>query len=571
MPFHLRGQLLLRTGRRHYAKNISPKTRSSLPTIAKNPPYPKKHIQASSIELFVLVAGCVGWGAIAGLSLHSYLSEDDGGHFGSTSLSSVDLGWNTKPKPDMKKAMSLLRNLFPEEGKVITDPKSLKSYSETKFLAYIGSQDAQPHKVIVFPTTTEDVVKIVKVANNCNVPIVPRGSGTGLEGHSSNITDDNICVDLSNMNTILQINENDSDLVCQAGATWDDINHTLQDSGIKLFFPLDPAPGATIGGMMATSCSGTNAVRYGTARAEWFLSATVVLPSGEVIKTRRRAHKSSAGFDLTQLFIGSEGTLGIITEVAIRLAPLLPSTVAVAHFPNVENACSAVDALLKSQYGVHIQCVELADSIFMEALNHSLTSSGTATSYPASDSLFIKLQGDKDTLRDVSRVTKQILERHGSMKIQFANGNEEARTMWDHRKGALLAILGYIKDSEVWSTDVCVPVSNLPKLVRQVQEDAATMNVICPIVGHVGDGNFHAALIYRSKSEFKNVQELSKRIVERALTLDGTCTGEHGVGVGKRHYLAKELGDETVKVMRTIKRTIDPKDLMNPGKLYPPV
>ncbi|KAG8764473.1 hypothetical protein FRC15_007607, partial [Serendipita sp. 397] len=416
-----------------------------------------------------------------------------------------------------------------------------------------------------------DVVKIVKVANNCNVPIVPRGSGTGLEGHSSNITDDNICIDLSHMNTILQINENDSDLVCQAGATWDDINHTLQDSGTKLFFPLDPAPGATIGGMMATSCSGTNAVRYGTARAEWFLSATVVLPSGEVIKTRRRAHKSSAGFDLTQLFIGSEGTLGIITEVAIRLAPLLPSTVAIAHFPNVENACSAVDALLKSQYGVHIQCVELADSIFMEALNHSLTSSGTATSYPASDSLFIKLQGDKDTLRDVLRVTKQILERHGSMKIRFANGNEEARTMWDHRKGALLAILGYIKDSEVWSTDVCVPVSNLPKLVRQVQEDAATMNVICPIVGHVGDGNFHAALIYRSKSEFKKVQELSKRIVERALTLDGTCTGEHGVGVGKRHYLAKELGDETVEVMRTIKRTIDPKDLMNPGKLYPPV
>ncbi|KAG8792120.1 hypothetical protein FRC17_008644, partial [Serendipita sp. 399] len=373
----------------------------------------------------------------------------------------------------MQKAVSLLLNLFPEPGSIITDEKSLKSYSGAKFLAYIGSQSSQSHKVVVFPTTTEEVVKIVKVANHCSIPIISRGSGTGLEGHSDNIIGDSICVDLSHMNKILHINEKDSDLVCQAGATWDDINHTLLDNGIKLFFPLDPAPGATLGGMMATS---SNAVRYGTAKAEWFLSATVVLPSGEVIKSRRRAHKSSAGFDLTQLYIGSEGTLGIVTEVTIRLAPLLPSTVAVVHFPNVENACSAVDSLLKSEYGMHIQCVELADSTFMEALNHSLSSPGSTTNYPVSDSLFIKLQGDIITLRDACLVTNRIMEQHGSTRIRFANGDDEARTMWDHRRGALLAILAYIKDSEVWSTDVCVPVSQLPKLVRQVQEDAAAAN-----------------------------------------------------------------------------------------------
>lgn len=525
---------------------------------------PKFDISPATGQL-LLIGGVVGWGIVAGLSIRSQLEEE-------TWYEGLKHSWFTaKPTPNVTKAISMLKSVFPEQGRLLTDAKVLTSDAATQFLAYIGSEAALPHKAIVFPQSTEDVVKIVKICKSCNVSIVPRGSGTGLEGHASGTTGDTICIDLSQMDRIIHINVADSDLTCQAGATWDGVNEILRKKGIPLFFPLDPASGSSLGGNLSTSCSGPNAVRYGTARGEWFLSATVVLASGEVIKTRRRAHKSSAGFDLTQLFIGAEGTLGIVTEVTIKLAPALPTTVALAHFPNVDFACRAVDALLKSHSGMHIQCVELTDSTFMKALNHSLSQSVTdrATRYPVSDTLFIKIQGSSimqnDTLADIQRT----LAQYGCEDIRVARGEEEADAMWGHRRGALPAILGYIEGSQVWSTDVCVPVSNLASLVRQVQEDAAKAGIICPIVGHVGDGNFHAALIYRNPAEFSKVKELSRRIVERALELDGTCTGEHGVGVGKRQYLIPELGTGTVELMKVIKKRLDPTNMMNPGKLYP--
>jgi len=366
------------------------------------------------------------------------------------------------------------------------------------------------------------------------------------------------------MDKIIKINEADSDLVCQAGARWDDINETLREKGIPLFFPLDPSPGATIGGMISTGCSGTNAVRYGTAKAEWFLNVTVVLPSGEIIKTRRRARKSSAGFDTTKLFIGAEGTLGIITEATIRLAPLLPTTVAVAQFPDVRKATEAVGEILNK--GVPIQCVELCDDQFMRATNNYGIS---ARKYPEQDSLFFKFQGSPTTIAESARVVDEIVRAHGGSGFELARSQKEAEDLWADRKAALFSGLALVPGSKGWSTDVCVPVSRLPDLVYETKKDLEESGLVSTIVGHVGDGNFHSLILFKTDEELEAVRGAVHRMVKRAIRLDGTCTGEHAVGVGKKEYLYEELGAGTVGLMKMVKRAIDPLGLFNPGKLYP--
>ncbi|KAJ6582848.1 FAD-linked oxidase-like protein [Mycena sp. CBHHK59/15] len=384
---------------------------------------------------------------------------------------------------------------------------------------------------------------------------------------------------MSGMDRILHINEEDSDLICQSGARWEDINSTLKDRGIPLFFPvnhhlcLDPGPGATIGGMVGTGCSGTNAVRYGTAKAEWFLNLTVVLPSGEVIKTRRRARKSSAGFDMTKLFIGAEassseeskdiGTLGIVTEATLRLAPVLPTKVAMAQFPDVGHAVNAVQEILNTPYGPHVQCVELLDDRMMDAINNGGL---VEKSYPVQDTLFFKLQGDDAAIKLTSKTIQAVVKKHGSSKFEFAATDDEAETLWQNRKYALMSTLAAHPDSRCWSTDVCVPVSRLPQLVSETKKDLADAGLSSTIVGHVGDGNFHALILFHDDEELERVNQAVHRLVHRALALDGTCTGEHGVGVGKKEYLTAELGEGTVELMRQIKKTVDPLNIMNPGK-----
>ncbi|KAF8163177.1 FAD-linked oxidase-like protein [Crassisporium funariophilum] len=457
-------------------------------------------------------------------------------------------------------AIKELRMALPSPKAVTTDVDSLKTYGSSEH----SYHPASPHAVIVRPTSTEDVVKVVNIARQYRVPITPYSGATSLEGHFSGHPSGSICLDMSHMDQIIQINVDDSDLTCQSGARWEDINHTLKERGIPLFFPLDPGPGATIGGMVGTGCSGTNAVRYGTARAEWFLNLTVVLPNGEVVKTRRRARKSAAGFDTTKLFIGAEGTLGVVTEATLRLTPLLPTKVAMAQFPDVQQAVSAVQEILNSPQGPHIQCVELLDDHMMNAIN---LAGIVDKPYPVQDTLFFKIQGDTASIKRASEVVQSIVKKHGSLRFKFASTNEEAEELWQNRKYALMSSLAANPGLSCWTTDVCVPVSRLPQLVLETKKDLLDSNLRSTIVGHVGDGNFHALILFDRERELQAVSEAVHRLVHRAIALDGTCTGEHGVGLGKKEYLVDELGTNTVELMRTVKRAIDPLNIMNPGKV----
>ncbi|KIK63530.1 hypothetical protein GYMLUDRAFT_40574 [Collybiopsis luxurians FD-317 M1] len=472
---------------------------------------------------------------------------------------------------EIKVAIEKLKQAFPGEQdgeeRVSTHPDVLYEHGSSEN----SYHPASPHSVVVRPLSTEDVVTIVKISSECRVPVVVYSGATSLEGHYSGFSPGSICIDMSGMDKILEINEADSDLICQAGARWEDINDTLKEKGIPLFFPLDPAPGATIGGMIGTGCSGTNAVRYGTARAEWFLNLTVVLPNGEVIKTRRRARKSAAGFDTTKLFVGAEGTLGVVTEATLRLAPRLPTKVAMAQFKNVEQAVSAVQDILNSPYGPLIQCVELLDDNMMQAIN---TAGFASKPLPVLDTLFFKIQGDQAAVDLCAKTISNVVKAHGSIgKFEFAKTDEEAEELWQNRKYALTSTLGANPGTRCWTTDVCVPVSKLPELAYGTKKDLAEVGLRSTIVGHVGDGNFHALIVFSSddSSELEKVKAVVHRLVHRALSLDGTCTGEHGVGVGKKEYLVEELGEGTVQLMKSIKKAVDPMGLMNPGKLYPDI
>ncbi|KAI9452798.1 FAD-binding domain-containing protein [Lactarius psammicola] len=470
---------------------------------------------------------------------------------------------------DFARAIEELRASFAGEA-VTTAPEQLTAHGFSPNYHHPGL----PHSVVVYPTSTEDVVKIVNIARKYRMPVIPYAGGTSLEGHFAGRKGGGICVNMSEMDKIIAIHEEDSDLVCEPGVGWMEINQTLKDKGIPLFFPIDPGPTATIGGMLSTGCSGTNAVRYGTAKGEWFLNAvsfprprpTVVLPSGEVIKTRRRSRKSSAGFDTTKLFIGAEGTLGIVTEVTIRLAPVVPTTVATARFPDVRKASEAVIEILNT--GIGIQCIELVDAAFMRA---TVAAGNPARNYDIADHLFFKLQGaTPGALSEAVDVVKRIVRKHGGDKFWPAQSEEEAEAMWTDRKVGFYSGLAYAGEgAKAWTTDVCVPISKLPQLVYETQKDMEHSGILYSVVGHAGDGNFHALLTFRTDEELEVVRELVHRMVGRALALDGTCTGEHGVGIGKKEFLVEELGEGTVALMKTIKQAIDPLGIMNPGKLYP--
>ncbi|KAH7915577.1 FAD-linked oxidase-like protein [Hygrophoropsis aurantiaca] len=505
---------------------------------------------ASGASICSAVAGY--WGAFRGAENQGKLITE--------TLPTIQRDFESPKIANFVKAIEELREAFPEPSKVSTSKGDLYAYAQSSYSQIQGL----PHAVVVHVQNTEDVVKVVKISNRNMVPLVPYSGGTSLEGNLSAPLSGSVCVDLSGLDQILAINEADADVVCQAGVTWNNLNDTLKEKGIPLFFPLDPGRDATIGGMISTGCSGTNAVKYGTARGEWILNATVVLPSGEVIKTRQRARKSSAGFDVTKLFIGAEGTLGIVTEATLRLAPVLPSTVAVAQFPDIRQATNAVCDILNR--GAAVQCVEIIDELTIKVLNQFGTSTRT---WPEKATLFFKFQGSADAIRETSNLVKAAIEKHNATGYELALSDEESESIWADRRNALFAALAYQPGSKGWITDVCVPVSRLPDLIYAAKKDFEELGLVAPIAGHVGDGNFHALVLYRNDEELALVREAVGRINRKAIELDGTCTGEHGVGTGKRDYLPIELGEGTVALMRQIKQSLDPNNLFNPGKLYP--
>ena len=412
---------------------------------------------------------------------------------------------------------------------------------------------------VVFAQTTEEVASIVKLCARYDTPVIPFGTGTSLEGHVAALKG-GVCIDVSQMNEVLQVNDEDLDCRVQAGVTRKQINQYLRDRG--LFFPIDPGADASLGGMCATRASGTNAVRYGTMR-ENVLGLTVVLADGRVIKTGGRSRKSSAGYDLPRLFVGSEGTLGIITEVQLRLYGIPEAmSAAVCSFDSFEGAVNSV--ILTIQSGIPVARIELLDEVMMDAINRYAD-----MDHPVGPTLFFEFHGSEHSVEEQARNVGEIAAEFGGGNFQWATRTEDRNKLWQARHDAFYAALAVKPGAKGWPTDVCVPISRLAESILEVKQDGEAQGVLAPIVGHVGDGNYHLAFIVDpdDEAEMDRAKGVNDRMVVRALALGGTCTGEHGIGYGKIGFLRSEMG-EAVSVMRQLKDALDPHNLMNPGKIF---
>jgi D-lactate dehydrogenase (cytochrome) len=423
----------------------------------------------------------------------------------------------------------------------------------------------QHPKLVVYPHTTEQVSEIVKICYSYAVPIVPISGGTSIEGNFIS-TRNGIVISLAQMDKIIQLNEQDLDCTLQAGVGWQDLNEYLIPYGF--FLGPDPGPGASIGGMCGTSCSGTNAARYGTMKDN-VVNLTVVLPDGTVVKTKQRPRKSSSGYNLTNLFVGSEGTLGIITEVTVKLH-MRPKfeKVGVISFPRIVDATNMVTQMI--QQGIQFNAVELLDGNMIDVINKS---GQCKREWPVTPTLFIKLGGnDERQLVHVIQRIDDISIQNNSIGFAYSKDDQESEELWMARKVGFWSTIEYGKQNispavKVWTTDVAVPISKLSKVIEESMADLKQLGIFNTILGHVGDGNFHAILIYEPR-QATQVKHFSERLVQRAIDNDGTCTGEHGIGMGKRKYLTWELGEDTVALMRRIKLSIDPKRIMNPDKVF---
>ncbi len=411
---------------------------------------------------------------------------------------------------------------------------------------------------VVFPRSTEEISEIVKLCAAHSVPVIPFGTGTSLEGHVAALHG-GVCLDVSEMNEIIHVNSEDMDVTVQPGVTRKQLNENLRDTG--LFFPVDPGADASIGGMAATRASGTNAVRYGTMR-ENVLSLTVVLADGRIIRTARRARKSAAGYDLTRLFVGSEGTLGVITEVTVRLYGIPEAiSAAVTGFPDLESAVNTV--ILTIQSGIPVARIELLDEVQMDAINKY-----AKFDYAVKPTLFFEFHGSPAGVKEQVEAVEAIAGDFGASHFQWATETEDRNRLWQARHDAYYAAIALRPGTKGMATDVCVPISRLAECILETKKDIDGNGLLAPIVGHVGDGNFHLTIMMdqNDAEEMKRVKELSERLVMRALAMDGTCTGEHGVGYGKVPFLIAEHG-EAMSVMRAMKQALDPDNIMNPGKL----
>ena len=416
-----------------------------------------------------------------------------------------------------------------------------------------------PPDAVCFPHSTEEVSEIVKICSKYKTPIVPFGTGTSLEGHVT-APYGGITIDLMQMNSVVEVNPEDMDCRVQAGVTRKEVNEYLRDTG--LFFPIDPGADASIGGMAATRASGTNAVRYGTMR-ENVLGLTVVTADGRIIKTGGRAKKSSAGYDLTRLFVGSEGTLGVITEVQLKLYGI-PEKIAsaVCQFPSTADAADSV--ILTIQSGIPVARIELLDSLMMSwTINYS-----NLDNYEAKPTLFYEFHGTESSVEEQTQAVRSIIDDFGGSAFQWTSSTEERNKLWQARHDAYHACIAQFPGKQGISTDVCVPISRLAECIMATEQDTLASGFESPIVGHVGDGNFHSIFLVdiNDEEEMKRAKDCNDRIIQRALAMGGTCTGEHGIGVGKMDFLIAEHG-EAVSLMRSLKKALDPENIMNPGKV----
>ncbi|PWC33592.1 FAD-linked oxidase C-terminal domain-containing protein [Azospirillum sp. TSO35-2] len=415
-----------------------------------------------------------------------------------------------------------------------------------------------PPDGVAFATSTEEVSAIVRICARHKLPIIPFGTGTSLEGGIAALAG-GITIDLSGMQQILRVSPEDLDVTVQAGVTRKQLNEHLRDTG--LFFPIDPGANASLGGMTATRASGTNAVRYGTMR-ENVLGLTVVLADGRVIKTGGRARKSAAGYDLTRLFVGSEGTLGIITEVTLKLYGI-PEAIssAVCAFQTIKGAVDTVIQTIQS--GIPVARIELLDEVQMGAVN-----AYSKLDYAVAPTLFFEFHGTEAGVKEQAEMVAALAEEHGGLEFTWATRAEDRSKLWQARHDAYYAALALRPGSKGWPTDVCVPISRLADCIMETKQDLAESNMLAPMVGHVGDGNFHLVYVIDpdKPEEMAEAQRLADKMVSRALAMGGTCTGEHGIGYGKMAFLEQETG-EAYAVMGDLKRSFDPDNLMNPGKV----
>lgn len=461
----------------------------------------------------------------------------------------------TRRNPEaVESALGVLRQRFGE--RLVTSQAVREQHANTT--TWLQNQ---PPDGVIFAESTEEVCEIVKVCATYKVPVIPFGTGTSLEGHV-NAPFGGISVDVSKMNAILEVHQEDLDCVIQPGVTRKQLNSYLRDTG--LFFPIDPGADASLGGMCATRASGTNAVRYGTMRDN-VIALTAVMPNGEVVKTASRAKKTSAGYDLTRLLIGSEGTLGIITEITLKLYGI-PDTIAggVCSFPDVESACNTT--ILTIQSGIPVARIELLDTLQVKASN-----AYSDLSLPERPALFVEFHGTEESVKEQSDLFGAIATEFGGEDFQWATKAEDRTQLWQARHDAYWATLGLRPGTKGVATDVCVPISRLAECVEATMRDIEENKLIAPLVGHVGDGNFHVMVLVDmdNPDEISETEAFIERLNWRAVDMEGTCTGEHGIGQGKKKYLSKELGAASLSVMGAVKAAIDPLGIMNPGKIIP--
>ena len=457
-----------------------------------------------------------------------------------------------RPVEDRQAAIALLHQRFGDRLSTSTGVRDHHGKDESWH---------PPHRpdAVVFPDSTEEVAEIVCICAAHRTPVIAYGTGTSLEGnvipHLGGVV-----VDLAHLNQVLRLSVEDLDVTVQARVTRKELNAHVRDQG--LFFPLDPGADASLGGMAATRASGTNAVRYGTMR-ENVLGLTVVLADGRTIRTARRARKSAAGYDLTRLFVGSEGTLGIITEVTVRLYGIPEAmAAAVCAFDSIEGAVNTVIQTI--QLGVPVARIELLDDVQMGSLNKY-----SKMNHAVKNTLFIEFHGTDAAVKEQAETVQSVAAEHGGGEFKWATRPEERNALWTARHDVTWANKALRPGCEIWASDVCVPISRLAECITESKRDLAQSFLTAPLVGHVGDGNFHLGfLVMRDDpKELAEAERLNDRLVMRALAMDGTCTGEHGVGLGKQKFLLAEHG-EAVGVMRQIKQVLDPLNILNPGKIF---
>jgi D-lactate dehydrogenase (cytochrome) len=458
----------------------------------------------------------------------------------------------SRPAAGISAAISALTAAF--GNRVVTSHAVREQHGNT--ITWLPNQ---PPDAVVFPQTTADIQQVVRICAAHGVPIIPFGAGTSLEGHV-NAPSGGVSIDFRDMNRLIAVHAEDLDCVIEPGITRKTLNEQLRDRGV--FFPIDPGADATLGGMAATRASGTNAVRYGTMKDN-VLAMKLVMANGEVMTTARRAKKTSAGYDLTRLMIGSEGTLGVITELTLRLSGIPEAISAgICPFPSVEACCNATIQTIQS--GIPIARIELLDALQVKAVN-----TYSKLGLPETPLLLLEFHGSEAGVAEQSERFGEIAAEHGGGPFTWATKPEDRTKLWEARHNAAMANFTLRPGAQMIATDVCVPISRLAECVTETQADIARSGIIAPIVGHVGDGNFHLTLMIdrNDADEVGRAKELNGRLVERAMTMDGTCTGEHGVGQGKMNYLLAEHGKEALAAMVAIKRALDPQNIMNPGKI----